>query len=627
MWSFPTRGGLRCIAALGILAPVVLSAQQVTLPTARTVGPTPATKQLLAYFQGLDNWYKPANASDSAAQALLDYVRFRAILSPFEAEGLDSIAVDPRMERVLSELYKRDGAIIPAGFFPAPSNLREQVRNNVLLLTALWPLDSDNGRALPVVLMRSVADGLAFVEASVADSQLVRAHANLQIAVQSLLDARASSAGSSGRADKIGEARWRVAEAITALGNAATSARAASHDAAATPQGSGALAQAAEMLDSMLVRSQRASDSIKLGSATDQQLDFSTRSVTEADGSVQSARAHLEPPASADPALTRNRANLRVFVQADVSRSKRDAQILRPVVVTGRQGRANKSAPRTADSTKTPVDEMEIIGLTSALELDVTDPKLIGKLDTLGRLAQLVVIERRIDNTHWFPVTGTEEARVFWRQEGASPLNLGYAGISSTSASAMTEIAAPLLHFIRLSFNTTVAAHGDTSAATSTASTAAAPAPNTTALTQFLTGGGQFNLSGAVPILSLQHRQAAASGLLLFTPRVGGTLASVGTVHEDPSAFADIGMDLQITWADAAEHVGFVGQARYGAPCLSQTQAATLGLPKKFGYATWAAGLLFNEKFLLTVGRAAAGPAVLNRVKAQIGVTVIGAAK
>jgi hypothetical protein len=604
-----------------------IAAQQVALPTVRTVGPTPATRQLVSYVDALDNWYRPATAAESAAQAVLDYVRFRALLAPFEAPALSNIAHDPRMARLWSELYKRDGASVAPDFFPAATGMVEQVRNRILLLAAVAP-PPGGGAPLSAVLSEQVASGLQFVERQSSDSQAALARVNLVVADSNLATAARVDSGAA-RDEAISATKWRLSQAVALLDAAVKNANAAATQRGALGDADGRIARATIVLMAAAAKARSAAEPI--ASKTDAEAMQSARAVVKsARTEVDSARGHLAPAVtdtshadSLQRLRVRSRASfdsaLFAFAGPDFEANVRAPRRLEPVEVVGK-------TPQSLDTSVSTVKESDITVLANALQAFSTDQKLIGKLDTLARLAELVVIERTIDARHYFPVRTTEEARVFWRQEGASPLNLGYAGISSTSASAMMEIAAPLLHFLRLSLNTTVAAHSD--AQSSTAPSATEPNPSdATALTQFLTGGGQFNLAAAVPVVSFQHRQAAASALLLFSPRLGGTLSTLGTVHEDPSAFADIGMDAQLTWADVVERVGLVGQVRLGVPTMSSTQATALGLPKSFGYATWTAGMIFNERFVLSVGRAAAGPAVLNRVKAQIGVTVVGAPK
>src|SRR5206468_769147 len=102
-------------------------------------------------------------------------------------------------------------------------------------------------------------------------------------------------------------------------------------------------------------------------------------------------------------------------------------------------------------------------------------------------------------------------------------------GSGSTTA-AFTELASPLLHAVRLSLNSVVAASAQSSNSSTTTATAskslvpgtpAAPAVDSSAIAQFVNGGGQFNLAAAVPAYSFITTTGSFSALFLAAPRVG----------------------------------------------------------------------------------------------------------
>jgi hypothetical protein len=636
MWPFRFLRAARRATAVSLGLSVTVSAQQVTLPTPRTAGPTPAIQQLLAYFSALSNWYKPTKGDDSLAHATLDYLRFRAILAPLDSESLPRIVKTPTIATVLSELFARDGAFVPSGFFADPPTVREQIRERTLLVLALRPKLLDDGHSWPEAVLRRIAGALTFVESTWADSEATAALRELTSANDMLTSAR-SATGSQQRTDRLVLARSHLAEATRLAAAADTNADAAAKDAATAHQITINLADGKLSLDAAFATLKNTAVGLPAPGATDQQIDDATTALAAARQTISAAKPSLQPGVG-DATDKYIRDALASYSGSRFTTNLRNAQVLEAVIVTG------SSLPRrkcwqhlgmfscTGDSKATDppsaVPSLELVTLTNVVKPGLTDQKLIGKLDTLARLAQLVAIERDIDGRSWFPLRDTEDARVFWRQQGASPLNLGYAGLSNTSASSMTEVASPLLHFIRLSLNITLATTSDTSAKKSTAAPPTTDqSPNTSALAQFLTGGGLFNIAAAIPLVSLQQRQAGASALLLLTPRAGGSIAAAGAVAKDPTMYTDTGVDLHLSWGDATEHVGFVGQLRYAVPTLSEAQATSMGVPKSFRYGTWSAGLLFADKYLFTVGRSAGGPSALNRVKAQIGVTVIGASK
>ena len=314
------------------------------------------------------------------------------------------------------------------------------------------------------------------------------------------------------------------------------------------------------------------------------------------------------------------RANL--FRQVDqLSQARRDSS--KPVASVTETVRSLTTAPHAKKPPRV-VSETEAIYLPSIVAEKTMDGELKARLDSLGRLARLVVIERKLDRG-WFPVHSTEQARVFWRQRGFSPLNVGALTGSGTAGAAYTELASPLLHAIRLSLNTVLATsenNDDDSSGNGEANTGG----DETELTRFLNGGGQVNVGAALPAYSFGTRNGAFSFLALLAPRVGATVGALGAVESDRSAFIDPAVELHLGSSDASERVGFFAQLRSGYAAGGRDFGEALGLEggdRAFAYANAAVGLVFADRYLLSAGRSIAGPKPLQRLGWQVGITVI----
>ena len=292
------------------------------------------------------------------------------------------------------------------------------------------------------------------------------------------------------------------------------------------------------------------------------------------------------------------------------------------------------------------VQESETALWTTMLSKYEPDARLKAELDTLGRTAQLVVIRRRMGSRYGFlPVLSTEEATEFWRQQGPSPLNIASVAGNGSSSSAFTEVASPLLHAIRLSFNAVVATgseKGSSSQQSSSGSgstksrvsspTAQAPsdsaAPTANAgdpssLTQFVNGGGQFNLGAAWPLVFEGASNSALSGMLLIAPRVGGTLSSLNAIQQDATGYYDLGSELHVASVDFGQGSGLFAQLRYGHAGGGSSFQQSVGVKKPFDYASVAGGVMLGGKYLISGNRIIGGPRPLMSVKWQIGVTVL----
>ncbi len=260
---------------------------------------------------------------------------------------------------------------------------------------------------------------------------------------------------------------------------------------------------------------------------------------------------------------------------------------------------------------------------------------LRARLDSLGRVARLVVIERKL-RRGLVPVHSSEQARVFWRQRGLSPLNMGALTGNGSAGAAFTELAAPLLHAVRLSLNTVLSSSNKTAEkSTASASRTGAAAAETettgdeTELTRFLNGGGQLNIGASLPLLFTGRRDGAISLMVLAAPRVGATVGALGAFNQDKSAFVDPAVEIHIGSTDAVEHVGFFTQTRSGYASGGSKFGEALGVGAKsgFAYTNFAAGLIFGDRYLLTGGRTISGPAAMRNLGWQVGVTVIRGAQ
>jgi hypothetical protein len=276
-----------------------------------------------------------------------------------------------------------------------------------------------------------------------------------------------------------------------------------------------------------------------------------------------------------------------------------------------------------------PVDDEEALFLPSMIADGIRDDLLRARLDSLGRTAELVVTERKTERL-FFPVRTTEQGRVFWKQQGFAPLNLGALTGSKSAGAAFTELTSPLLHAFRLSLNTVIASKTEDEDDVEVPEDPDDGNGNETELTRFLNGGGQLNIAGAMPVFHFGRRSGSATVLMLFAPRVGVTLGALGAVQTDETAFVDPAVEVHFASTEVTEKIGFFGQLRAGRAIGGDDFAENLGLPKSsrtFGYTNTAFGLMFGGRYLLSGGRTLDGPRAMRKLGWQVGVTLMRSAQ
>jgi hypothetical protein len=497
---------MRRLAFVGLFcAATSLSAQGITLPSARVVGPSAAMRRLIQITDDGASWYP---SDDTANRRTFELIRYRLLMASFTGDELKELACDPSWTNVWRRI-----------------NTGQLRGGDPVLATAVQ-------RSLDTRRERSEdASSVALLQFAIAGREDT-------VAGESLME----------------YLRRREAEA------------------------------------------QRNAKSL---------TDDSTRLVRVRDSAVSPtlvAAARDSLRSFAYPQF-RVQSIISGRVWADTSRRAKEARCkrLKPV----------------------PVSEDEAMFLPTLMaDVDQDSPRR-ARLDTLARVARLVVIERKLGRVV-MPVLTTDQARVFWRQNGVSPLNMAGVTGGGTTGAAFTELASPLLHAVRLSLSTVFASSNETPAAPTTPP---APAPVTgdaTELTRFLSGGGQLNVGGAWPILFGRTSTGSIGGMLLFAPRLSGTLSALGATTEDANAFVDPAVELHVTSVDALEGVGFYAQVRTGHVVGGDGIKATFGTTRsKFEYAHVAAGLLFGNKYLLAAGKPIRGPASLMEREWQVGVTVL----
>jgi hypothetical protein len=286
------------------------------------------------------------------------------------------------------------------------------------------------------------------------------------------------------------------------------------------------------------------------------------------------------------------------------------------------------------------IDEQATIIIAEPLLTRERDEILRGRLDTLSRIARLVVIERELATRHLAPVRGHEQAAVFWQQQGVSPLNLGSVSGGGNNGAAHTELASPLLHAIRVSLNAIVAGAKESSPSPASAIIGAraagrlyaaddasgSPPSSETALTRFVDGGGLFNLALAWPAWHKGASNGAIDGMLLVAPRISGTLPALGASARDSTLFVDGGVELHLRSTDIADGVGLFSQLRFSEAAGTKNFGDLMGVlggKNHFAYIQFAAGFLLGGKYLVTAGRTLSGPRSLRNLAWQVGVTVI----
>jgi hypothetical protein len=268
------------------------------------------------------------------------------------------------------------------------------------------------------------------------------------------------------------------------------------------------------------------------------------------------------------------------------------------------------------------VDEYETGELLRRLRLQETDPQVRAQLDTLSMVARAVVIQRKLRTRRFFPVRSREQAIVFWRQPGFSTLNIGFVAGTGGQGVAYTELASPIMHFVRISVNTVLAAAEKDAEGPATAEDEAGP--DEAAIMRFVNGGGLLNVAFSAPLFHLSLAEDKASILLLAHPRFGGTLPTLGASERDSTLVYDVGAELHLVTVDAAGAVGMFLMVRGGLAGGSGRFGDLLGAETNhFGYTTLTAGLSLGNRYLINVGRTLLGPHSLQDRGWQLGLTAL----
>jgi hypothetical protein len=642
MSTFPSW--VRCLyytAALALCS-TSLAAQAVVLPAARTIGPSPAQQKLLQLASDAAQWYKPPANADAATirlnaqrQAVLDYARFRFLLAPLDSEALSRIACNPRQESLWTQLYRESGAVRGAGMQqlfgevlktgPLSGNAK---RDTVLIRLALGGLKELHGESLA----NAIAIGAAAADSAAAKREQVSGSSSLTLA-KSWIDAATQKRNAGDREGALAQAS----------GAAGLLTDAAAH-----------FTSAAASMDSLVgdlkeldVPADRVAQARVTGTALLASAD-TLKAVA-----VDVSKADLKADAASLVAAGKSVVGRQAFLAQLPATLPGIALAGGPVPVLPISAKRNRTMLTRSDTTITvtcsnstshqilSVDETETIQVGSALQVGETDEARKGKLDELARTARLTVIERELA-VHWLPVRSSDQAYAYWRQAGLSPLNVGSVVASGTSAAAMTEIAAPMIHSVRLSLNAVVATSKPSAASTTPAtqptssggSGSAALAAGTTtngnssdALSQLLSAGGQLNANAALPLFSWRDPEKESAATLLFMTRLGGTSGNLGATQSDATAYVDPGLDLHLTTLDLVSNIGAFAQMRLARATVGQALRTSLDVPKTFSYTAISGGLIVSGKYLISVGRTMGKPASLAKTRWQWGVSVLNSAQ
>jgi hypothetical protein len=268
------------------------------------------------------------------------------------------------------------------------------------------------------------------------------------------------------------------------------------------------------------------------------------------------------------------------------------------------------------------VDEYETGELIRQLRLRERDPEVVAQLDSLSRVARAVVIDRKLQTRHFFPVHSREQALVFWKQPGFSTLNIGFVAGTGGEGVAYTELASPFLHFVRISVNTVLAATEKEDA--KTADVQDEPGPDEAAMMRFVNGGGLLNIAFSAPLYNRVFGGDKATVMVLAHPRFGGTLPALGASERDSTLVYDAGAELHVVSVDAVGGAGLSVMMRGGLAGGSGNFGQLLGAERNnFAYATLTAGLSLGNRYVINVGRTLMGPNALRSRGWQLGVTAL----
>jgi hypothetical protein len=288
------------------------------------------------------------------------------------------------------------------------------------------------------------------------------------------------------------------------------------------------------------------------------------------------------------------------------------------VVPAARVGRIEVPAIRERDARRLLRGTRQLDGLSAAQR---------DSIDTLTRLAVALIIFRKFDERDGlFPVHSHAQAEVFWGQRGFAPLNVGVVAASPAGGVAYTEIASPIVQFLRMSLGAVVAQNTDKNLAGLTGADLAKARDDVqkAALQQFLSGGGLVNLAAAWPAFHGPGEGRERALTLLLVPRLGFTAPKVGTLKDSTALALDNGVELHAKLLDLLSAAGLTGQIRWGYAVGSRGWGEPLGLARnRLTYATAGFGFAFTRQYQVTFSRMVAGPKSLRRPSWTIGLTTV----
>jgi len=254
-----------------------------------------------------------------------------------------------------------------------------------------------------------------------------------------------------------------------------------------------------------------------------------------------------------------------------------------------------------------------------------------GRLDSLERVARANVIQRQLRDRNWSPARSHDEATAFWKQPGASSLNIGAISGGGDQGATYTELTSRFLHAVRVSFSAVIASGKDSTPAARTgagsgsaASAKSDSGANGTAISRFLNGGGLLNVAAAYPLVHYGQSNGAADFLGIIAPRFGGTLPVLGASQRDTTLMYDAGSEFMFKSADAVGGVGIYFQTRIGYAGGSPNFMRLIGDGGRHrtGYQTVTGGISLDDRFLVTMSRTVSGPHSLQQTGWQIGVSL-----
>ena len=265
--------------------------------------------------------------------------------------------------------------------------------------------------------------------------------------------------------------------------------------------------------------------------------------------------------------------------------------------------------------------------------------EMVAAMDTLTGAATAVIVRRKLLTRWLLPVRGREQAVTFWRQAGASPLNVGGISGSRKNGTVFTELSAPIVKALRMSVNVVLASEetepetpatpAPSARIAATQAVAAARADEEPAqknLQRFLNGGGLLNIGLAAPLVNLLRDSDGNGALLLVTSRLAGNAPVLGaTADEDATLSVEFGTELHARLMDTESGAGVFARlgaaVAHGSSAYLRTIGITNGRP--VGYATALLGFNFGTSYVVTVSKPIGGPKILRRSPVQVGLTLM----